>query len=832
MRWFIRNRQSIERQGGSDKIVSNQKVSSETVSTSDLLTWGLLVSPGIVLCKSGALLASWYYQGNDLSTSSDEERQRIAEIVSAAIGSLGGEYAIYVDACRVAAVAYTAEKNCHFSDDVSRAIDNERRQQFGEAGAQYETLHTITIVYMPPTESEARLANYMFDDDSKVDKGVTASRVAATKALQIFEQTIAELEDRLNAAITLDRMGTLSLSDNDHFDELLSHLKYCFTGELASVRQSPPGVFLDSTINAQPLLTGMMPKLGDDYIATVAIDAFPIDTYAGLLDVLSHLPFPYRWSTRWLCLDRPASAAALKKIRRRWKQRVRGMLDQLLNQTPQPGASINADAADMVNDVDMADSLNESGQVSFGYYTSVVVLRGKNTAELEERARDVRRLVIHYGFNARIEDVNTVEAFLGSLPGHVHNNVRRPMMHTIHLSNLLPLSSIWIGEARSPCPLYPANSPSLITALTSGSTPFHLNLHVGDVGHTLVFGPTGAGKSTLLALLAVQFRRYANAKVYSFDVGRSLEALTLGVGGKHFDITGDESGLNFSPLADLQADDVSWAAEWVETLFLLQGHSVTAPERNEITRALREVAQGDSKTLTILEITIQETHLKELLKPYTVAGAYGHLLDAESSDVSDDSWACWEIGELLNRDDKIRLPVLLYLFHQIERGLTGEPTLIILDEAWTMLGNPVFRDKIREWLKTLRKHNTAVIMATQSLSDATASGILDVLIESCSTGIYLPNVEARNGDNEALYRKMGLSEGEIDVLVSGVPKREYLVRSSLGSRLVDFRFGPIALAFCAVGQNELPDIRKAKEVDGDAWIYSYIKEKEVNHAEN
>ena len=83
--------------------------------------------------------------------------------------------------------------------------------------------------------------------------------------------------------------------------------------------------------------------------------------------------------------------------------------------------------------------------------------------------------------------------------------------------------------------------------------------------------------------------------------------------------------------------------------------------------------------------------------------------------------------------DRNLIPVLLYLFRRIEKRLTGEPSLLILDEAWLMLGHPVFRDKIREWLKVLRKANCAAVLAPQSISDADRSAIIDVLKEICPT---------------------------------------------------------------------------------------------------
>jgi type IV secretory pathway VirB4 component len=115
----------------------------------------------------------------------------------------------------------------------------------------------------------------------------------------------------------------------------------------------------------------------------------------------------------------------------------------------------------------------------------------------------------------------------------------------------------------------------------------------------------------------------------------------------------------------------------------------------------------------------------------------------------------FEIEELMNLGEKFALPVLLYLFRRIERALNGQPAVIILDEAWLMLGHPAFRAKIREWLKVLRKANCLVLMATQSLSDAANSGILDVIVESTATKIFLPNVYARDEDTAALVPPHG-----------------------------------------------------------------------------
>ena len=142
-------------------------------------------------------------------------------------------------------------------------------------------------------------------------------------------------------------------------------------------------------------------------------------------------------------------------------------------------------------------------------------------------------------------------------------------------------------------------------------------------------------------------------------------------------------------------------------------------------------------------------------------------------------------------------PVLTYLFHRLQARFTGHPTLLILDEAWLFLDHPVFAAKIREWLKVLRKANVYVVFATQSIADAMNSKIAPVILESCLTKIFLPNISAKDESTNGFYRSIGLNEKQIDIICQSTPKREYYYSSSLGNRLFELGLGPVALAFCA-----------------------------------
>ena len=360
--------------------------------------------------------------------------------------------------------------------------------------------------------------------------------------------------------------------------------------------------------------------------------------------------------------------------------------------------------------------------------------------------------------------------------------------------------------------------------VTQGATPFRFNLHVRDLGHTLMFGPTRAGKSTHLGMIALQLLRYQNISVYVFDKGLSMYPVTRAVGGQHYIVAAGSSRLAFCPLQLLASRaDRAWALEWLDTLLALNGVQTTPTQRNALGNALVSMHDSGARTLSEFTLTVQDEAIREALRPYTIDGMMGHLLDAEQDGLALSHFTTFEIEELMNLGEKYALPVLLYLFRRIETSLTGQPAVIILDEAWIMLGHPVFRDKIREWLKAFAKKNCLVLLATQSLSDAANSGILDVIVESTATKIFLPNIYARDEDTAALYRRMGLNDRQIEILASAIPKRQYYCVSETGRRLYELALGPLAMSLVgATDKESLSSIQRLEVQHGDQWLHTWL----------
>jgi len=782
----------------------------------DLLNYAAVVADGVVLGKDGSLLGGWYYQGDDVDSATPDELNAMSARINAALVKLGSGWMIQVDAVRLAADAYPMPERS-FPVAVAQKIDDERRSSFTRVGSQFDTSYILLVTYLPPKATESRLFNLLIDDPAAKDD----KQDLATKHLAHFEHVLASIESDLASVLRMQRIKSDRYQDSHgkvrSLDRLLQYINFAVTGINHPVHLPPCPMYIDSLLGWQDLEGGLSPKIGDKYLAAVALDGLPQESYPTILSGLDQFAGELRWHTRFIALDQQEALAHLKAYRRKWQQKVRGFVDQLLQN---PKGALDHNAISMVDEADSAIATAESGLAAFGYYTSLIVVLDEDREALAMRTKAVTRFVQDLGFTCRTESVNALEAWLGSLPSHGVQNVRRPLIHTINLADLLPASSVWAGAASCPSPLFPPASPPLMLAVTGGSTPFRLNLHVGDLGHTLIVGPTGSGKSTLLATIAAQFLRYKDASIFAFDKGNSLFPLTMGLGGLHYDIAGEGSGLNFCPLsriAESKAEQM-WAEDWVSSLCELQGIKVTPNHRQAIHKAMRLLAKAHSKSITDFSATLQDCELTGALQHYTVSGAMGTLLDATEDALKFCRFQVYEIETLMSLGDRNCLPVLDYLFHRVETSLKGKPSLLIIDEAWLPLKHPVFREKIREWLKVLRKANVAVILATQSISDAANSGILDVIAESCPTKIYLANANAKDQSAVHFYKTMGLNDRQIDIIASMTPKRQYYAVSPEGRRVFELGLGPYSLRYVGTsGKEAMAELKDLIARYPDSW---------------
>lgn len=789
-------------------------------SLADLLPYAFLVDDGVVLTKDGSMLAAWEFRGKDTASSTPEELAHVSEQVNQALMMLDSGWMMQVDAVRNPATAYPEPELSHFPDKISVMIDEERRAFFSKSTC-FETRTILTLTFKPTVSSTAAMLG---------------DRQTFEKVLERFNQDITNFESILGGVLELTRLNEYEEADEHgsrhRYSDLLSHIQECLTGELQPIMLPRDcAMFLDNLLGSEDLIGGLEPRLGAKEIAAISIDGFPESSWPAILDLLTSLPLSYRFNLRFIFKDQQEAIAEVEGKRKEWGQKKWNPFDIYFNN---PNARANRDAAVMEEDAQQAKARAQSGDVGFGKLTSTVILLHKDREFLHECARYVQNILRNrMGFGSRVETYNALEAWRGSLPGDWFSNMRDALISTRNLSHLMPLASVWPGAHVCPCPFYPPNSPPLMVCTTGGSTPFRFNLHAGDLGHTLILGPTGAGKSTFLALLCAQFRRYQGAQVFAFDMGMSMFPLCMAVGGAHYDIGGDDSKLAFAPLRHIDESDseFAWACDWLCGLLEIQGGApLTAEEREVVALTARKLCGNPPDERTIYHYMNllsygSESRLRSALSPFCDAGPMAKYMDAPQDNFGLSDFLVFEIEELMKMGDNNAVPILLYLFHCIEKSLDGRPTIIVLDEAWVMFGHPVCRAMVREWLKVMRKKNCAVVMATQSLSDAAGSGILDVVAESCPTKVYLANLAARDSQ-KGIYQTMGLNATQIEIIAQGVEKRDYYVEArGLGRRQIQLALKecPKTLAFVgSSGKEDIATIKSLISRYGDEWPQHWL----------
>lgn len=757
----------------------------------DHLPWGLLIAPGVVLNKDGAFQQTLTFRGPDLASATEVGLVAARAQLNNALRRLGSRWCLHVEAVRQASRAYP---DGAFPDPVSHLVDEERRLEFEAEGVHFESRYYLTFTFLPPPDAVAT-ARSLLVENLPGGKGAQALYRAA---FEEFKVTVGSLRDILGAVLPMVR----PLDDG----ETLTYLHACISTKTHSVAPPPIPAYLDAFLTDDDLHGGLYPRLGQHYLRTLSIRAFPAASSPGILDQLNGLGLAYRWVSRYLPLDREDARRAVTSLRRRWFSKRKGVLALLKEAiTKEPSLLEDPDALQKTHDADAALALLGEDAAALGYFTPTITLTDPDPDVLAAKVRQVEAAINRAGFVAKVEDLNAVEAWLGSLPGQAYADVRRPLVSTLNLCDMLPLSAIWPGPERNGHLSteaakrgFDAVQPPLMHALTGAATPFRLDLHQGDVGHTLIAGQTGAGKSVLLSALALQWLRYPQAQVRVFDKGASARAVTLLVGGGFHDL-GAGGGLSFQPLAEIDdPDERAWAQVWIEDLLVAGGVTLEPTVRESVWTALQSLstAPRDQRTLTLLSATLQDRRLKAALTPFTLAGPHGRLLDGAATDLARSDWQTFEMGELLANRTAAG-PVLTYLFHLLARDFDGRPTLLILDEAWLLLDSTAFAAKIREWLLTLRKRNVAVLFATPSLKTTLNSPIAGALIEACPTRIFLPNPDARTPELTKAYGAFGLNAQQVAIIAGATPKREYYYQSAAGNRLFELGLGPVALAAVA-----------------------------------
>ena len=767
-----------------------KEYSEEKGKLSSYIPWICLIDKGVVLNKNGTLQKTLKYRGYDLDSSTVYELKNINAKLNDVIKRLGQGWSLNVEARRKKCTDYIEAENEILAIDI---IEKERKLNFLE-NEHFESEYYLTIVQLIPTDNSKKVGEIFLE---------------YAKKSEILDKTLENFNKEFKKILNLFKEIFLEVTELDD-EETYTYLHSCVSTKTDKVVVPEIPYAMANYLCDSDLVGGLKPKLRGKEIRCISIQGFPNYTVPGFFDVLNRLNIPYRWITRFLILSKLEALSKMeKKYKNIFSQRLslfQRVYAELTGEKEENSRKLNEDALNKANEVRTQIALTAGDYVSQGFYTCTLIVDGDSIDEVEERVDIISKTINNMGFITIEESINSVEAFLGSVPGNITNNIRMPILNTITLSHLLPISSVWGGDSWNKH----LNAPPLIYTKTKGSTPFRFNIHIEDIGHSAIVGPTGYGKSVLLGLIASSFMKYKDSRVYFFDKDASSRVLTYAVGGEFHDLGNDE--LSFQPLANIEiVEEKEWAYGWILEILEQENVKVSPTQKEKIWKALDNLSKTpiELRTISNFYTSVNDREIKEALIPYKIGGALGRYFDSDKDTLNFSRWQVFEMNQVINNKKGIT-PLLSYIFRRIENSLDGSPYIIILDECWMFFDSPIFAAKIREWLKVLRKKNCSVIFATQELGDILNSKLFTTVLDACQTKVFLPNPNAFADNYIPIYEKFGLNKTEIEIISKATKKKEYYYKSTKGSRLFELDLKEKTLSLIA--SSDLAKQNKAKEL--------------------
>ncbi|MBP3199650.1 MAG: hypothetical protein J6N21_22000 [Butyrivibrio sp.] len=748
---------------------------------------------GIIFLKSGALMRSYSFTCPDLGSASAEYIAGTANYFNSAIKRLGSGWAVHFESRRQETNEYPGTQ---WNNQLGYLIDARRKDLFQNKNTHYKNFFFLTISYQVKRDLVSKGSSIIYKSDGSAGEDYY-NRQNVSKELQFFRDSTEEIISYIKSRISIEPM------DNDY---VVSYISSSMSYKWKYRKAPNTPVLFDSFITDDDLETGSCIKIGNYYCPIVAVRDFPSETYPAVFDLLNKADVSYRWTTRWIGMDKVVAAKLIEKYQKRFNNSRKSWGQAFVEAT----SNISTDRVDPAaiafeEDTNTAKVSLSHDEISMGYYTSCVEVWDENYDVAMDKASYVASLINSCGFGAKIEKSNSFQAWLGMLPGNNYSDVHKTLLSSGNCSHIIPLSSLWTGSFYNRwTDEHIGNGAPLLTA-SSFKSPFFLNMNVGDLFHSFIFGPSGAGKSTFLCLLESQWLKYKDAQVIVLDKDKTARGVCIASGGSYVEPGAD--GFAFQPLKNLDSEqDVLWACEFIELCLSEQNVECTSETKEAIRSALiqlRDTKSPDKRTMTSFQQYVQDHNVKSGIMPYTIDGQYGSIFDAADTTLELSHFIMIEMGRLMQMGSSCVTPALMFIFRFIENLFAeenddkGHPTLLVMDEAWVFLDNPYFAERIDQWLRTLRKKHVAVVFATQDVPSVAKSSISTTILSQCLTRFYLADPNAASEMLSQYYKAFGLSSSEIGTLSQARMKQDYFYKSPSGSRLFQLELDDFQLALLA-----------------------------------
>ena len=526
-------------------------------------------------------------------------------------------------------------------------------------------------------------------------------------------------------------------------------------------------------------------RVGDHFVRLLTMKEAITETRPLVLDALLKIPASFIVCTEWAPLSADKARKEVTKRRRHFNVSKTGFVSQMGNDATKTNPrDVLVDESKQADIENLGDCLRVLGEgQSLGDFSLTILLYGKSQHELDGLAAEFAGIFTTADGNLYSETYNQLNALFAIVPGNYGLNLRRMYLLNSNYADLSFLFSILPGEKHNAH----LGSEYLAVMETDNSTPYFLNLHNGEVAHSLILGMTGSGKSYFANFLLQNAQKY-QPQTYIFDIGGSFQSLTTIFDGSYLNVGRESRDFTINPFS-LQPTKEN--LQFLFSLFrvLIEGsegrYRLDFKEERKLWDAIERTYVLEPGQRTVSNFANIVGELKERLHRWTANGQYGFVFDNVEDTLTFNRFQTFNFGGWGDAPEVLE-PLLFYILHRASNEIANPEKLatfkiFLLDEAWLFVKNETIRNYIVQAQKTWRKHNAAMVLATQSLKELEESGMLQIVSESCPTKIFLANPEM----NRDLYREaFHLNDTELELIAGLVPPGQMLVRKAQSSKKV------------------------------------------------
>ena len=530
-------------------------------------------------------------------------------------------------------------------------------------------------------------------------------------------------------------------------------------------------------------------RIGSRCVTALSMKEPPARTYAHMLAELLRIPCEFVACLEWQRLPADKVRRDIQSRRRHFFNKRVSLVNYVSPDTQADEMLVDDSAGATVKQLGEALIEIETNGHFFGSASMTLLLHATNRETLRRGSADaIKALAVHDGVFLE-ESYNLLNAWLAIVPGNTSHNLRHLALLETNVADLSFAFSPDLGD--EVCPHL--GTHALAVFETPDQTPYFFNLHVNDVGHTVVLGSTGSGKSFLLNFLITQLQQY-DPRVVVLDLGHSYRKLATLLQGAYVELGVRRQAVTINPF-DIEsptAEQIHFLHAFARVLIEADdGYRLSNSEDREVYEAIENifVLERPQRRLFTLASLVPRA-IGARLHKWVEGGRYANVFDNATDTLSVDRLQVFDF-EAMRSYPAVLEPLLFYVLHRVSTSVQSvdDPGLkvCVLDEAWRLIQHPAIRSYVQEALKTWRKKNGAMLLASQSLDDFASAELLRTVIESCPTRMLLANPSLNAGQYRDLLQ---LNDMELEVLANLIPKRQILLKRDNASKVLDLNVDP------------------------------------------